>query len=273
MMRNKISILGCGWLGMPLGIELVKLGFEVSGSTTDADKLLEIEENGMSPFFVSLTPSLNSNVDKAFFNADILIVNIPPKRRDDIISFHYEQIKSLVDEINKSTIKKVLFVSSTSVYPNTNGVVDENTNLEPQKNSGIALRSVEDLLLSQSFFETTIIRFGGLIGYDRLPGRFLAGKKNLKNGDSPVNLIHRDDCIGLLLTVIKEDFWGKLINGIMPEHPSRREFYTKASEMSHLPIPEFDNLREEQEYKIISSIVVGNDLSYDFKYTSPLLVL
>ncbi|WP_258929292.1 hypothetical protein [Flavobacterium davisii] len=50
----------------------------------------------------------------------------------------------------------------------------------PQKDSGKALLIVEKMLLNQIQFKTTIIRFSGLIGYDRMPWRFLAGKKEWK---------------------------------------------------------------------------------------------
>ena len=54
-------------------------------------------------------------------------------------------------------------------------------------------------------FNTTVIRFGGLIGYDRMPGKFLTGKKDLPNGDAPVNLIHRDDCVQIIYQIIKNE--------------------------------------------------------------------
>ena len=39
MQKETITILGCGWLGLPLAQTLVKEGYSVKGSTTTEDKL------------------------------------------------------------------------------------------------------------------------------------------------------------------------------------------------------------------------------------------
>ena len=33
-LMTKVAILGCGWLGLPLAIKLLKSGYHVNGSTT-----------------------------------------------------------------------------------------------------------------------------------------------------------------------------------------------------------------------------------------------
>ena len=43
---TKISILGCGWLGLPLAKALIENGFSVKGSTTSTDKLTALENAG-----------------------------------------------------------------------------------------------------------------------------------------------------------------------------------------------------------------------------------
>ena len=73
---KSISILGCGWLGKPLGAELIKSGYEVSGSTTQESKLHELEVLGIKPFLIKLDPQLSSGGTTehlAFFQADTLI--------------------------------------------------------------------------------------------------------------------------------------------------------------------------------------------------------
>jgi 3-hydroxyisobutyrate dehydrogenase-like beta-hydroxyacid dehydrogenase len=49
---TKISILGCGWLGLPLAKVLVKNGFSVKGSTTTQDKILVLKQLGVDPFLI-----------------------------------------------------------------------------------------------------------------------------------------------------------------------------------------------------------------------------
>ncbi|QZE13911.1 hypothetical protein K4L44_15415 [Halosquirtibacter laminarini] len=273
MIYKKISILGCGWLGLSLGKTLANSGYNVCGSTTDHEKLGEISSLNIEPYLIKFNPSVNNDFNNSFFNSDILIINIPPKRREDIVSYHLKQFKSILDCILKGEIKKVILVSSTSVYPNNNGEIDEKFIGVPEKNSGVALLQVENLLKEQKGFETTVLRFGGLIGYDRLPGRFLSGKSDIKNGSAPVNLIHRDDCIGIIQNIIENNHWGEVFNGVMPFHPSRSSFYIKAAEVEGMSLPVFCETNDLNEFKIVLSTYLVERTAYCFKYNSPLEAL
>ena len=52
------------------------------------------------------------------------------------------------------------------------------------------------MLMGHPGIDTTMIRFSGLIGYDRIPIKSIKRKKLVLNPDCPLNLIHRDDCVG-----------------------------------------------------------------------------
>ena len=182
----------------------------------------------------------------------MLIVNFPPKRRPDIVEYHTAQVSSLIEELISHKIPKVLFVSSTSVYPDVNREVFENEELEPEKGSGQALKIVENMLLARKEFKTTIVRFGGLVGYDRLPGRFLAAKKDVANADAPVNIIHQDDCIEIISQIIEQDIWGEVFNACADEHPLRKDYYIKAAVKVGLEPPVFAE-NKDLSYKLINS--------------------
>lgn len=265
---KKISILGCGWLGLPLARFLLSKNYEVRGSTLHEEKLDELKRMGIRSYRIELSPELNTDFSAEFFQSEILIVNFPPKRRPDIETYHPKQVESLIKAINGSPIKKVLFVSSTSVYPNLNRVVTEKDTSPAEKGSGKALLQVEQMFRDCTQFETTILRLGGLIGYDRNPGRFLAGKKNLKDGNAPVNLIHLDDCIGIIHQIVEGNHWGETFNASCPDHPTRKEFYEEAARIGKFELPEFD--QEKQNYKIISSEKLIKKTGYKFKYKNPL---
>ena len=51
---NKISILGCGWLGLPLAKSLLSKGHEIKGSTTSESKLEMLKNAGILPFQIQL---------------------------------------------------------------------------------------------------------------------------------------------------------------------------------------------------------------------------
>jgi nucleoside-diphosphate-sugar epimerase len=263
-----ISILGCGWLGLPLGFYLVKKGYKVKGSTTEPDKLKLIKEKGIEPYLILLNPEIHGENYNDFLSCDVLIIDFPPERRYGIVEYHQQQIKSLISAIRSGTVKHVIFTSSTSVYPDVNHEVYEDPEPKPTKSSGKALLKVENLLRECHTFETTIIRLGGLIGYDRMPGKFLAGKKDLANGDAPVNLIHRDDCIEIILNIIKNNIWGETFNACSDNHPTRKQYYVDQAKLSGLTPPTF-NERGKSAYKIVSNKKLKRALNYKFKYPDP----
>ena len=269
---HSISILGCGWLGLPLAERLIEYGFTVKGSVTKEEKLILLKEKKILPFQLELTDvAVNGTKKEEFFNSDLLIINIPPGRRTDVITYHTAQIRQLITELKGSSIRYVLFISSSAVYPDLNKEVFETEKVEPFKESGKALLQAEQLIRAQPEFKSTIIRFGGLIGPKRHPGKFLAGKKNVANGDAPVNVIHLDDCIELICGVIQQQAWGEIFNASADVHPSRKVFYTRAAEQLALEAPSFATA--EGTYKSLNSEKIKKRLGYFFKYPDPLSTL
>ncbi|MEX0686468.1 MAG: SDR family oxidoreductase [Balneolales bacterium] len=265
----RISILGCGWLGFPLAERFVSEDYRVHGSTVTKDKIALLEPSGIIPFWITLKPEATGDDMQAFLNSETLIVNIPPGRsRDDVYAFHTAQIRNLIEHIEKSPVNFVVFVSSTSVYPKTNKVVTENDAGNPESDSGKALLEVEQMLMNNTHFDATIVRFGGLFGPERPSGRFLAGRKEVPNGSVPVNLVHRDDCIEILVEIIKQDVRNEIFNACCDDHPLRKDFYPEAAAKLGLEPPVFRY--EEQSVpasKIISSEKLKKQLGYTFKHS------
>jgi len=265
----QISILGCGWLGLPLAKALLENEFCVKGSTTSIEKLSVLENLGIQPYLIKLTPTLftkeeeTGNIENFLKNSKILIINIPPKLRGDANENFFSKIKNTIPLIENSAIEKVLFISSTSVYGDNNSLVTKETELNPETESGKQLVQVEQLLQSNPNFKTTILRFGGLIGEDRHPVHFLAGRKNLENPNAPINLIHQKDCIGIIQKIVELDCWNETFNAAAPFHPSRQDYYTAKAVEFNLALPEFESENRTLR-KTISSDKVGNVLKYTF---------
>ena len=170
----KISILGCGWLGFPLAQKLIETGYEVKGSTTSENKIDILQSNKIEPFLIELTEDKITGTISEFLNeSKILIIDIPPGLRKiteyTIEKTFVNKIKTLLPFIENSTIEKVIFISSTSVYSESDLIptVTEKSILYPDTESGKQLAEVENLFRNNRNFQTTIIRFGGLIGEDR----------------------------------------------------------------------------------------------------------
>ncbi len=270
-MNKSVSILGCGWLGLPLAEFLISEGYLVKGSTTNPDKLDLLTSKNIDPFLIELTPLIQGNRLQDFFNSEILIINIPPGRIDDKVTYHKKQIESVLDEVKKSSIRNIIFISSTSVYGNENREVTEADQLHPENESGKALKVVEELLFNSGAFEKTIIRFAGLIDSDRNPVRFFTDRKNIPGGNIPVNFIHRTDCIKIIYQVIIQNFWNEIFNGCADLHPTKREFYTSAAVKYNMQKPEFADT--DDSYKIVNSDKLKKLLNYNFIYPDPLLMI
>jgi nucleoside-diphosphate-sugar epimerase len=261
---TQISILGCGWLGLPLAKALLKKGFLAKGSTTSIEKISVLESAGIAPFIIRLEEEkISDSITDFLADSQILIIDIPPKLRGNSSENFVAKIATLIPFVENSTIEKVLFVSSTSVYGEDNELVTEATPLNPDSEGGRQLAIVESLLQKNNCFETTILRFGGLIGEDRNPVRFLSGRENIENPDAPINLIHQDDCIGIIKKIIELDSWNKTFNAVAPFHPTRKEYYTQKAADLNLALPKFVP-SNTMAGKTILSDTLKNSLQYSF---------
>lgn len=257
-----ISILGCGWLGLPLAKKLVENQWIVNGSTTSESKLPLLKENQIHPFLIGIDENqINGDIYGFLDGASVLIVDIPPKATTSDFT---KKIALIIPYIEKSTVEKVIFISSTSVYDDQPVLVDESTPVNPITESGKQLVKAEALLLANPNFKTTVVRFGGLIGEDRHPVKFLSGRKNVEQPDSPVNLIHQNDCIGIILKILEKELYGDVFNAVAPSHPTRKTYYTQKAISFGLPLPEFIQ-QHGNTGKIISSDKIMQKLAYTFK--------
>lgn len=250
-MAKTISIVGTGWLGFPLVMLFSSKGCYVKASTTSVSRLQELSTY-TEPFLLDIK-QLPNNLS-IFLQADILIINIPSK---DVNGF-----RLLIKEIEKSEIKNVLFIGSTSVYKNVNKIIDE-TDTDALIES--PLLEIENCFQENSHFNTTIVRFGGLIGYDRNPGNFFQKGRLLKAPESNVNLIHRDDCINIIYQIVEQDVWGEVFNCCADTHPTKKDFYTQAAIKIGVTIPRFEE-SSIKAFKVISNKKVKRVLKYSFLY-------
>jgi len=271
-----ISILGCGWLGFPLAQSLLHHNYRIKGSTTSESKFEILEKNGIEPFLLSVPETVDSQSNDSFWESDVLFLNIPPGRGEPNLSNSYpEKLKRVCDRILRTDrdkrIKKIIFASSTSVYPSKEGIYsEEDTDLtDTSRPSGKAVLKAENLLLGYSEFETVILRFGGLYGYNRHPVRYLAGKENISSPLKPVNLIHQDDCIQIVRKILDLGSVKGVFNAVSDGHPPRKTLYQSAADHFGVEPPSFDESTKSVN-RIISNEKLKEELDYSFIYPNPL---
>ena len=253
--KTMISILGCGWLGLPLATKL-NSNYKIKGSTTSIEKINILKNKSIHPFLINIF-QIDESIKK-FLNSDILIINIPITQNAELL----KGFNTLKKNILKSRLEKIVFISSTSVYEDKNEITNE---ASPIDKGNINLK-IEELLRSlPERFSVTILRMAGLIGPNRHPGRFFANKKdNIPNGLNPVNLIHLDDCVEIITLIIDKNIWNETFNLCTPHHPSRKEFYCEATAQYCGKYPIF--VEEKGQWKTIDSSKIINTLDYNFKY-------
>ena len=271
MTQKTVSIIGCGWLGIPLAEKLIAAGYAVKGSTTSAEKLPLLRQKGIDAYPLNLNPKPVGNLD-ILLKADIAIINVPPKAGKMGDNFHPEQIRYLADALRQSAVAHVIYVSSTSVYPELSRILVEEDVKTPDESAAPGLVQAEQYIqrLAPACL-TTILRCGGLMGYDRIPGKYVAGR-TVNSGDVPVNYLHQDDAVGLLTTIINLGLMGTY-NAVAPEHPTREAIYRKSCADFGYQLPIFITPQKPVPYKTISVERLTQATKYSFCYPDPLQFL
>jgi len=266
-LKTQISIIGCGWLGLPLAKSLIEEGFFVNGSTTSKDKLPLLEQHKIKPYLVALSAiGISGNYAEFLTGSKTVIINIPPGLRKNPTKNHVEEIKHLMHAIEKESIKNVLYISSTSIFEDEANFPTITAKTTPNAISTIAkqLIEIEQMLQKNPNFNTTILRFAGLIDKERHPSKYLAGRTNVSNPDAPINLIHKTDCIAISIAILKKKLWNTSLNAAYPIHPIKKDYYSNNCKQKDLPLPKFNSI-EESKGKIIESETLVQLLNYTFR--------
>lgn len=256
-MKKHVSILGCGWLGLPLAKELIQRGWQVKGSTTSSEKIQALEEEGILPYKIQLKEDqIIGDIQEFLEDTELLIIDIPPGLRRHPNSNFVSKLEHLTKSISALTIENIIYVSSTGVFQDHESLPSftEHYRFTPKEIKNSQLVQAEHLLLNLIKTKTSVIRFGGLYGKERHPVNYLSGKTGIKNPQAPVNLIHLDNCILLISEIIQQEKYGMVFHGVEDIQLSKEEYYTQKAEEFGLPKPEFD-----QEEKSI-----GKDISMEW---------
>jgi nucleoside-diphosphate-sugar epimerase len=237
---NTICMIGTGWLGLPIGKELAERGFRVVGTTTREARIPELREHGVHPYIYRLG-------DPHPPAASIYVVTVPPGKTGGYLAALRTTVEGMTPKAN------ILFISTTSVYTGRPDIFPESQVVpgkpapedahRTSKHSSIPISELieaEGTVWDEKRKRHTIVRCGGLVGPGREPGRFLAGRKNVPDPDAPANISPLQDVVDLVISIILEGQWGKVVNAVDRNRPTRREYYTQAALDLGLEPPEFE---------------------------------
>jgi nucleoside-diphosphate-sugar epimerase len=258
----KIGIIGCGWLGLPLGKILAQNGHQVLGTTTSLDKMTILQQANISPMLLRFSPQPSASL-QAFFDVDVLVIALPPRVAHHGAEHHLQQIESIFEHLAGHQISQIIYISSTSVYPEHNQIATENTEIIEDS----VLIKAENLLRAKHP-QALILRCGGLMGYDRIPYKYFVGK-TIKTADIPVNFIHQDDVVAIIKLLIEQNIGGQTFNLVAPLHPIRKDVYQANSVRFAWPAPIFEAPNQSIPFKIVSPELLITQLNYQFIYPNP----
>ncbi len=246
----KIAIIGCGWLGFPLGRELAINSFEILGSSRDERRFSELKNANIEPFIYDSVN--NTELPQIVKLVDWVIICFPPKGAMD----YADQIKAIIDQLDIEV--KIIFTSSTGVYPNAALTLNEEAEIIPDHIVYLA-----EEVIRNSGNPYIILRLAGLIGPNRHPVRSLSGRE-IENGEHPVNLVQLTDIIEAVKTIISANKTNVTYNICSPEHPTKKAYYNRiAEEMEFLP-PIF-NAGTEKKGKLIDGSKITKELNFNYK--------
>jgi nucleoside-diphosphate-sugar epimerase len=279
MAAMRVLIIGPGYIGLPLGAELVRRGHEVFGLRRSGDATGELKAAGIQPLTGDITQPATLAALPASFDWVVNCVSSTHGGVADYRRVYLDGARNLVDWLTLTPPKKFVYTSSTGVYGQNDGsVVDETSPTDPPTETSRVLVETEQLFLAaarERNFPAVVLRVAGIYG----PGRgwwlkqFLAGEARLEGeGRRMMNMIHRDDVIGCVMAALERGRPGEIYNAVDDEPVTQRDFLTWLAAQLNRPLP--PTVPEDAEvtrkrgvtHKRISNQKLRRELEYVFKF-------
>lgn len=275
----RVLIVGCGYVGLPLGAELVRQGHTVFGLKRSPDA------TALRP--VGITP-LHADITRAETLAELprdfdWVVNCAASGGGDVEAYRQLYLmgnRNLIEWLQPAPPRRYVYTSSTSVYGQNDGaLVVETDPIAPQTETGQVLVATENLLLTAAMqiqFPTVILRLAGIYG----PGRghwfkqFLRGEARLEgDGSRYLNMIHRDDVVGAIIAALEGGAPVPSVFNVVDNEPvTQRDFFAWLAGQLGKPLPPSGpadaeaNRKRGVTNKRVSNQRLKKMLGYQFKY-------
>ena len=242
----RVLIVGCGYVGLPLGAELVKQGHEVFGLRRSAEGEAELVAAGLRPLLADITRPEDLAKLPGPFDWVVNTVSSSKGGEEEYRQVYLQGTRYLIEWLAPTAIQKFVYTSSTSVYGQTDGsVVKESSPTEPASATSRVLVETEKLLLDAAQtrnFPAVILRVAGIYGPERghLFQQYLADEARIVGkGDRILNMIHRDDLVTAIITALKSGRPGEVYNATDDEPVTQLHFFKWLSEVLGKWMPPF----------------------------------
>ena len=253
----RVLILGCGYVGRPLGVALARAGHEVFGVRRGVEGADELRAQGVTPVIADITRRTDLEKIPGSFDWVINTVSSTKGGVDEYRAVYLEATRQLIAWLSARPPQKYLYTSSTSVYAQTDGAwVTEESVTEPKGETSRVLVETEQLLLQAARvnnFPAIILRVAGIYGPGRghLFQQYLRDEARLAgDGSRLINMIHRDDVVRAAIAALERGQPCKIYNVADDEPVTQREFFLWLSQQLGKPMPppatEEENLRRKR---------------------------
>ncbi|MBC8219755.1 MAG: hypothetical protein H8E67_04235 [Proteobacteria bacterium] len=200
-----VGILGLGFLGKILAAELT--AFKESWGTWHE---IPPPEPKLQVFHFDWADENSwTNLPET---AVTLVLTIPPLLKNPQAETERLQFWGTWMQQNRPQLKRLIYISTTGVYPKRNEIWTENSEFEADTDSG-KLRLLTENVLCQ-YFQLQIIRPGGIYGCGRgIDFRLKAGKP-IPLSSTPVHRIHVEDLARIVLHLVKHPESTTCVNAV-----------------------------------------------------------
>jgi nucleoside-diphosphate-sugar epimerase len=268
-------ILGCGYVGMALGSELIKAGHEVYGLRRNQMHAEDLERTGIHPLVADITRPKELEGLPQNYDWVINCISSSGGGVSDYRAVYLEGMRRLLSWLSDSPPARLVYTSSTSVYGQNDGsLVTEKSPTEPEAETSRILLETEMLLLSSTEVSGIVLRLAGIYGPDRgyWFKQFLSGEATINgNGERILNMVHRDDIAGAIVAALQQAKPGQIYNVVDDEPVTQLECFRWLAQRLGKPLPPFSNETGTPRKRGASNKRVSNErlkesLGYRFKY-------
>jgi len=235
-MPARTLIIGCGYVGLPLALRLHEQGHEITGWVHSEASAAELKAQ---PFHRIVTGSVaDAEIWAAIVDTFDVVIHCASSGRGGAAAYEEVFLRGVAMMNAHQPKARRLFVSSTSVYGQTQGeVVTEKSVAEPSTDTGRILRLAEMAALVEG---TMVVRSAGIYG----PGRGVLWEKFKREeavieGDGLrwINQIHQSDLVGALAWLMEKGMPGEIYNASDDAPVTQADFYAWCAEFLKKPIP------------------------------------
>ena len=275
----RVLIIGCGYLGRALGASLARDGHEVFGVRRNSGPEADLGAVGIRPLTADITKPADLAALPAPFDWVVNCVSSSKGGVDEYREVYFNGVRNLIHRLAPCLPKKFIHISSSSVYGQADGsLVKETSATEPASDTSKILVETEKLLLAataQQKIPAIVLRAAGIYGESRghLFQQFLNNEARITGkGERHINMIHRDDLVGVIQVALKNGRAGEIYNAVDDEPVTQLHFFRWLAETLGKWMPPFATEAEASQRKRgltnkkVSNRKLKMELGYQFRH-------